>query len=143
MADATWTRWAQFDELKIKFDNDEQPDSVTTENWKNTWRLAVGATYNPTPRWPIRVGFAYDETPVPDSEHRTPRLPDNDRYWLSLGSGYQVADWFSFDVAYTHLFAGTAEVDKDPTGEDETRGGLKGDFDVSGDILSAQVAFRW
>jgi long-chain fatty acid transport protein len=143
MADATWTHWATFDELKMKFDNPEQPDSVTTENWENTWRLAVGATYNPTPRWPLRFGLAFDESPVPDAEHRTPRLPDNDRIWLSLGSGYQVNDWFSFDVGYTHLFVEDADVDKDPVGEDYTRGGLQGEFTNSGDIFSAQVNARW
>ena len=143
MADATWTHWATFDELTIEFDNPEQPDSVTTENWKNTWRFAVGATYNPTPRWPLRFGLAFDESPVPDAEHRTPRLPDNDRIWLSLGSGYQVNDWFSFDVGYTHLFVEDADVDKDPIGEDYTRGGLQGEFTNSGDIFSAQVNARW
>ncbi len=143
MADATWTGWAKFDELRIEFDNPEQPDSVTTENWKNTWRFALGATYNPLPEWALRFGVAYDETPVPDAKHRTPRLPDNDRYWLSLGTGYQVSDRCSFDIGYTHLFAGTAKIDKDPVGEDATRGGLKGDVDVSGDIVSVQANFRW
>lgn len=143
MADITWTNWSKFDELKIQFDNPEQPDSVTTENWEDAWRFAFGVTYNPTPAWPVRVGMAYDQTPVPDDQHRTPRLPDADRYWLSFGTGYQVSDWFSFDVAYTHLFVKDAKIDKDPVGEDETRGGLKGDFDNSGDIFSAQVALRW
>ncbi|MBE0618898.1 MAG: outer membrane protein transport protein [Proteobacteria bacterium] len=143
MADATWTHWATFDELVIKFDNPDQDPSVTTENWKNTWRLALGATYNPIPEWPLRLGVAYDESPVPDPEHRTPRLPDNDRLWLSLGTGYQVAEWFSFDVGYTHLFVEDAKVDKDPVGEDEPRGGLKGNFTNSGDIFSAQANFRW
>jgi long-chain fatty acid transport protein len=143
MADATWTRWALFNELKIKFDNPEQPDSVTTENWKNTWRLAAGATYNPTPAWPLRLGVAWDQSPVPNAKYRTARLPDNDRVWLCAGSGYRVAEWFSFDVAYSHLFVADADVNKSPTGENALRGGLKGTFDSSGDIFSAQVAFRW
>lgn len=143
MADATWTHWATFDELVMQFDNPEQPDSVTTEDWRNTWRLALGATFNPTPSWPIRVGLAYDQSPVPDEEKRTPRLPDNDRYWLSLGTGYQVNDWLSFDLGYTHLFVKDAEIDKDPVGEDATRGGLKGEFTNSGDIFSAQLDIRW
>ncbi len=143
MADATWTHWATFDELKIEFDNPEQPDSVTTENWENTWRFALGATYNPLPQWPLRFGVAYDESPIPDAEHRTPRLPDNDRIWLSLGTGYQVGERLSFDVGYTHLFVDEAKIDKDPVGEDATRGGMKGEFTNSGDIFSAQVNYRW
>lgn len=143
MFDATWTNWSRFDELRIKFDNPDQPDSVTTEDWEDTWRLAVGATYNATPRWPLRIGFAYDPTPIPNAEHRTPRLPDNDRYWLSLGTGYHVTNRLAFDVAYTHLFVADARIDMDAEGENELRGGLKGEFDNSGDIFSAQLVYRW
>ncbi len=143
MADATWTQWSEFDELRIKFDNPEQPDNLTTEDWNDTWRFSVGATYSATPQWLLRCGLAYDQSPVPGAKHRTPRLPDADRYWLSLGTGYHVADWFSFDFAYTHLFVDSAKTNMDPTGENELRGGLKGDWDNSGDIFSAQAVFRW
>jgi long-chain fatty acid transport protein len=143
MADATWTHWSTFDELKIEFDNPSQPDSVTTEKWDDAWRFAVGATYNPVPEWPLRMGLAYDQTPVPDAAHRTPRLPDNDRYWLSLGTGYRATDRLSFDVGYAHLFVKDGKIDKDPVGEDASRGGLKGEFQNSADIVSAQVDYRW
>lgn len=143
MGDATWTHWSVFDELRVKFDNPEQPDSVTAERWKDAWRFSAGLTYNPTPAWPIRIGLAYDQTPVPDSAHRTPRLPDNDRFWVSLGTGYQIAEWFSFDVGYTHLFVKDAKIDKDPTGDDLRLGGLKGEFQNSADIFSAQAVLKW
>lgn len=143
MADATWTHWSVFNELRIKFENPAQEDSVTTENWKDAWRFSAGVTYNPTPAWPIRLGVAYDQTPVPNARHRTPRLPDNDRYWASIGTGYQLASWLSFDVGYTHLFVKDAEIDKEPIGEDASRGGLKGTFENSADIFSAQAVLRW
>lgn len=143
MADATWTQWSEFDELRIKFDNPAQPDAVTTEDWNDTWRLSVGATYSVTPQWPVRCGLAFDASPVPGAKHRTPRLPDNDRYWLSLGTGYRVSDWFSFDLAYTHLFVDDGKTAMEPAGENELRGGLQGDWDNSGDIFSAQAVLRW
>ncbi|MBI5016492.1 MAG: outer membrane protein transport protein [Deltaproteobacteria bacterium] len=143
MADVTWTHWSTFDELKIEFDNPEQDPSVTTEKWDDAWRVAVGATYNPLPAWALRTGLAYDQTPVPNSKYRTPRLPDNDRYWLSFGTGYQATDRLSVDVGYAHLFVDDAKINKDPVGEDASRGGLKGTFTNSADIFSAQIAYRW
>ncbi|GAB4257934.1 MAG: outer membrane protein transport protein [Deferrisomatales bacterium] len=150
MADVTWTNWSVFDELKVEFQPNEfglaPPDSVTTENWEDSWRFSAGATINPTPAWPVRVGVAYDQTPIPDAEHRTPRIPGEDRFWVALGTGYRVADWFRFDVGYAHLFVKDGKINKtitSPTDEDASRGALKGEFDNSVDIVSAQVIFRF
>ena len=76
MADATWTGWSKFDELRIKYDNPVQPDSVTTEDWNDSWRFSLGVHLRLNGPWLLRGGVAYDQTPVPDSRHRTPRLSD-------------------------------------------------------------------
>jgi long-chain fatty acid transport protein len=143
MADALWTNWATFEDLTMVFGNPAQPDSVTTENWKEVWRLALGGTYSYSEKLDLRCGIAYDETPIPSAAYRTPRLPDEDRVWLSAGAGYEVFNNAKLDVAYTHLFGKDAKINKDPVGEDESRGGLKGTAEVSGDIFSAQVSMRW
>ena len=41
MADATWTGWDNFDELRIKYDSN-QPDTVVDENWEDVMRYSVG-----------------------------------------------------------------------------------------------------
>jgi len=144
MADISWTEWSTLDELRIKFDNPAQPDSVTTLAWKDAWRYGVGATYALDEKWALRSGVMYDRTPIPDAERRTPRLPDQDRLWVAVGSGYKFSTACSFDVAYTHLFMlGDSNINMEPVGENATRGGLKGDYDNSGDIFSAQFAYRW
>ena len=51
----------------------------------------------------MRGGAAYELSPVPDST-RTPRLPDNDRIWLSVGAGYKVNEWLTANIAYSHVF---------------------------------------
>ena len=82
MADLTWVRWSRFKELRIRFDNGV-PDSVTPQNWDNNWRIAVGATYKLNEAWKLRAGLAYDQSPVDDA-FRTPRIPDEDRTWLTM-----------------------------------------------------------
>ena len=75
MAEAQWTDWSVFDQLTVKFDNPAQPDSVTEEEWKDTWFFALGTTYQATDAVTLRAGVAYDQSPV-KGEYRTPRIPD-------------------------------------------------------------------
>jgi long-chain fatty acid transport protein len=139
MADLTWTNWSTFDELRVEFDSG-LPDDVTEENWKDTWRLAVGTTYTPNTRWAWRAGLAYDQDPIPDARHRTPRIPSADRFWAALGVGYRPVSWLGVDVGYAHLFVKDADIDRRSTNpEDRLRGSLKGTYDLSADIVSAQL----
>lgn len=98
LGDTTWTQWSKFKELRVTDANAAQPDSVTTENWNNTLRHALGLSYKLDSRVKLRTGVALDQTPIPDAQHRTPRIPDNDRTWLSLGLTYTSSERLSCDV---------------------------------------------
>lgn len=140
MADVTWTNWSRFDELRVEFDNPAQPDAVTPEDWDDSLRYALGADLTMGSRWTLRGGVAYDETPIPSPERRTPRIPGNDRFWLAAGASFEAnADW-AFDVGYAHLFVDDTEIDH----VDEATGHvLTGTFENRVDILSAQVRYRF
>mgnify|MGYP003573999409 FL=1 len=138
MADYSRTGWSDLDELRFVFDNG-LPDNVTTLNWSDTNRYSLGATYTPPGRWIYRVGTAFDETPIPNAEYRTPRIPGEDRIWASLGVGYRFSDRITFDFGYAHLWVEDPKIDKVAVGEDATRGNLKGEYDASVDIVSAQL----
>jgi long-chain fatty acid transport protein len=143
MADFTWTNWSLFKELKVDFDNPNQPSSTTTEKWQNTYRYSFGLTYAPDKAWSFRAGTAYDRSAVADKKYRTPRIPDSDRIWVAAGVGYKLSDSFKFDVGYAHLFINDPEIDKTATGEDTLKGGLKGKYDAYIDIVSAQVTWSF
>jgi long-chain fatty acid transport protein len=151
MADVTWTDWSSFDKLTINFDGGgilggTVNSSTTTEKWEDTWRYSVGATYQATEALLIRTGLAYDETPIPD-DYRTPRIPGEDRFWVTLGVGYQLSESLSLDAAYAHLFVKDSKIQKyagtDPTGEDFARGTLVGEFENSVDIASIQINYKF
>lgn len=144
MADVTWTGWSSFQELDIRFEGAGiagQPNSLTEENWEDTWRYSIGANYQATEEMLLRAGVAYDETPIPDAEHRTPRIPGTDRIWLSLGMNYKISDNFTADLGYTHLFVDNSEMNA----EDESPLGLDvvGEFENSVDIFSAQLTYNF
>ncbi len=140
LADLLWTQWSRFKELRVVKDNG-QPSLVTTENWKDTWRITVGARYKQNQRLTWRMGVAYDPTPVPNAQHRTARLPDSDRTWLSLGIGYVINPRVTLDVAYTHIWFPSAAIDN--TTEGAYKNTLTGNYTGSVDMLGAQVSYRF
>lgn len=135
LADATWTRWSRFDELRVEFDNPVQADNVTPENWNNSMRYSLGVNYRYDTQWLLRAGIAYDETPISSATDRTPRIPDNSRRWLAVGARYRASDTLSMDVGYAHLFIGDAAIDN----TNSLGHTLTGEYESSVDILSAQA----
>ncbi len=71
--------------------------------YQDGWFFSVGGEYQWNPQLALRAGVAFEQSPITD-QVRTPRLPDNDRTWLSVGASYQVTNKLAFDFAYSHLF---------------------------------------
>lgn len=143
MADVTRTNWRSLPELRIKFDSG-QKDQVVTLNLKDVYRYSVGATYRPSDSWVLRAGVALDRSPVQSPADRTPRLPDSDRRWLSLGAGLRASESVSFDFAYTYIRLADSSIQKTDGGvssENAFRGNLSVNYTGSVQIFSAQA--RW
>lgn len=140
MADIAWTGWSSIQELRIVRDSG-QVLSVTPERWEDTWRYAVGATYQLNDQWKLRGGVAYDGTNVPNST-RTARLPDSERTWVAIGAQWNPANSWVVDVGYAHLFAKDASMNQDD-GNALARGLLLGEQESAVDIVSAQVAYKF
>ena len=144
LADITWTGWSDFKELRIVYDNVNQPDSVTTEDWNNSLRYSLGANYRMDEKLLLRVGLAYDETPIPSAERRTPRVPGDNRTWLSFGAQYKLDKEFTIDVGYSHLFVSKTQINNTYESSVPTlEATITGDYDAAVDILSAQVTWNF
>lgn len=95
-----WANWSRYKELDIK----GAPVPIKeTNNWKDSWYFSLGAEYAYSDALTLRAGAAYEKSPVPDST-RSVRIPDNDRYWLSLGASYQITESMKANLAYSHVF---------------------------------------
>lgn len=141
LADATWTGWSSFKELKIEFNNPDKSDSVQPEDWKDVMRYALGLSYQSSERFKWRTGIAYDETAIKNKYLRTPRIADSDRIWVSAGLGYQMTDDLTLDVGYTHIFGGQPKMEA--THADTQDHVLKGHFDIDINIVSAQLVWKY
>lgn len=143
LADYTYTGWDSIQNLDIIRTSGPLTGrtlSSTPLNFKNTWRAGLGAEYQVNQPWMIRAGIAYDKAPVQD-EFRTPRLPDNDRTWLSVGARFTHSAMMSFDFGYTYIF-----VDDAPSqlpGPAPLPGTLNGSYKANVQVLAAQVNVKF
>jgi len=139
MGDVSWTGWAKIPRLSI-FRTDGSLLSNTEENWRNTVRVAFGGAYKYSDALKLRMGVAYDQTPVRNAEYRTPRLPDSDRYWLSVGGQYKISAAGAVDFGYTHVFIRDGSIRNNAGGgrSQALQGFLIGDYKNSVDILAVQ-----
>lgn len=79
-------------------------NSTALQNYKDVWRFALGANYQVSDQLMMKVGGGYDQTPTNDID-RDVRLPDANRWALSIGGHYQAHPAVAVDLGYTYLFA--------------------------------------
>jgi long-chain fatty acid transport protein len=108
---------------------------------------SIGGEYAIDPSLTVRAGFAYEQTPITDRV-RTPRLPDNNRFWYSVGASYKPAVFpsMTFDLAYSFI-----DVESTPINISATSGNpwftapvtYIGNVDSSVHLLSLAVRFQF
>ncbi len=145
MADYAFTQWSSFDCLDIKNSSTGQTVSYTDENWKNTSRVAIGMHYYLTDDLTLRLGVAWDESPVRSAYYRTPRIPDSDRIWFSTGIGYNL-DGLNIELGYTYIMFKDVMIDSpayDPATKTPTSNIIKGSFEGGAHVVSLQLGCSW
>ena len=140
MADLQYTGWSTVQNLTIVRSTGALL-STTPENFRDTWRASIGANYRYSDQWMFRGGLAFDQSPVRDAQ-RTPRLPDNDRTWISFGAQYKFSPQLLLDAGYTYIFV------KDPSmnqnaGSTPTYGLISGNYKSNVNIVAAQVTYTF
>jgi long-chain fatty acid transport protein len=139
LGDVSWTGWSSIPELKIQ--NTGIPDAKLDLRFKDAWRVALGAHYRYSDAWTFKGGVAWDQSPVRDDAFRPASLPDNDRYWVSLGAQYRFNKNTKVDVGYAHLFVKSTSVNN--TSDPKGAGVLKGDYKSSADIIGVQFSHQF
>jgi long-chain fatty acid transport protein len=147
LSDVSWTGWAKIPKLDaVRTDGTQAGTTLshTQENWRNTWRVALGANYQYSDALKLRMGTAYDQSPVDKDNYRTPRLPDSNRWWLSFGAQYKLSKVGVIDVGYSHLFVRGSTISNNGQGADTASKGLiDGTYSNSVDILAVQYTHNF
>ena len=133
-----WTDWSLFDKLDITHTNGT-PSTIVYENWRNSWYVGVGANYQLTDKILLQGGFAYDESPVTDS-NRTTRIPDSNRYDLGIGMQYKVLPSTTLQIAYLHLFSPGGSINNSAGA---AAGTITGNYDLSANSVTAGLTAKF
>lgn len=136
MATYAETNWSSLREVRIRFDGPDA-DAVEPFGWTDTVFASVGAEFKLNDRWTLRGGVAHDETPT-SLEHRTPRLPDDDRTWFSVGATWQVSDALDLNFGLTHIKPDDPKVDIASGGTH-----IVGPFDGSANLYGVSAQYRF
>lgn len=141
MADIQWTHWKRFNELRLRFDNGAQ--LVTTENFKDSMRYALGVSYQLCEPWKFKVGTAFDRTPTRDS-NRTTAIPDQNRTWAAIGAQYRISSALALDFGYAHIFFKKANINQSaPTaiGAIQSAQSFRGTSKSRADLIGMQLTW--
>ncbi|MGJ4730767.1 OmpP1/FadL family transporter [Luteimonas sp. SDU101] len=135
---ASWaeTGWSSLEEVRIEFENPD-PDAVEPFEWSDSTFVSLGAEYKLNDTWTLRGGIADDQTPT-SLVHRTPRLPDDDRRWYSIGATWAVSDALDVNFAFSHLKPDNPRVDIASGGSR-----IAGPFDGSANLYGVSAQYRF
>lgn len=94
-----YTQWSSFEKLEA-YASDELLFEKQ-ENFEDSYRFALGATYNVNQAITLRFGVAFDQSAAAD--YRSISIPDSDRLWYSAGATYQLNDTDSIDFGISYI----------------------------------------
>lgn len=146
MAEYQRVFWGSFQRLTfVSREDNNAPGkpyiSSVKERWRNTNFYALGTSVKLDEQWKLRLGLAYDQSAV-RYKHRTPRIPDSDRIWYSVGLGYQYNEHLSFDAGYTYIYAHKAKLNTKITGN-ETYGHATGEYTNSIKVFALGLTYNF
>ncbi len=96
--DVNWTGWSSHDSLDVDITNGLGALSVD-KDWDDVFCYRLGLEYNSSEALALRLGYLYDESPVPDSTIEY-AMPFGDRHVVTCGLGYTWDRW-TFDGGYS------------------------------------------
>jgi long-chain fatty acid transport protein len=145
-----WSNWSRIGTAAILQANGTPAPVGATPvmlpfQYDDGWFYSVGAEYRWNDHLTLRAGVGNEKSPITDLV-RTPRLPDNDRTWVSVGASYNVTKKLALDAAYSHLFVKSTPINiSAASGNPWFNGAITyiGEVDSQVDIVSLSLRYRW
>ncbi|VTX72161.1 Putative outer membrane protein [Neisseria subflava] len=150
--DVTWTRHSRFNKAELVFEkektigiNKKSDRTTITPNWRNTYKVGLGGSYQISEPLQLRAGIAFDKSPVRNADYRMNSLPDGNRIWFSAGMKYHIGKNHVVDAAYTHIHINdTSYRTAKASGNDvDSKGASSARFKNKADILGLQYTYKF
>jgi long-chain fatty acid transport protein len=139
----TWDRtfWSEYKDLDFNYDTRiTNPvlysafDVAKAKNWDDASAYRLGVTYKMSDMVSLMAGFAYDETPIPDSTLGF-ELPDSDAYLFSLGARFSLTSQMDIGLGVLYDLKSERTVNN---------GTINGKFkDASALLVSAGLSYKF
>jgi long-chain fatty acid transport protein len=149
MGTVEWSSWSRIGTVTVNQLNGA-PALVGTNAFRipfeydDGWFFSGGAEYRWNERLTLRGGVGYEISPISD-QVRTPRLPDNDRIWASIGASWNLNRAIRFDLAYTHLWIKDPNINITAASGNPSFSAVPyvGTVDAQSDMLSGSLVVRF
>ena len=133
LGDLSWTGWSAIPKIDFLYSSGVQAGRFAQKidtNFRDTWRIALGANYQYNDHWKLKYGIAWDQSPVKRAESRLPQLPDNNRLWLSLGTQWTPSNATRIDLGAAYLYVRDTRINKrvDAASQGYEGGTLSGEY---------------
>jgi long-chain fatty acid transport protein len=136
LGDFTWTNWSTVKDVAVTNVVTNAALQVINLQFKDTYRIGVGANYKWDNSLMVKFGLAVDKSPVGDAV-RTVALPDSDRTWLSIGGKYRLSQAGTVDFGYAHIFIKNGSINQlGGVGAPPATGNVVGTYKNKVDIVS-------
>ncbi len=115
--EVAWDRtfWSDYEQLDFNYSIpfNQAPfaafDQPITKDWDDSDAIRIGLTHAWTDNFTLMLGFAYDDSPIPDKSLGF-ELPGSEAYIYSGGFRYQVNKQMEVGVAYLYRYNTSREV---------------------------------
>lgn len=125
-ADFAYMMWSQFDDWKIeiserKLFESNNPNASASWigllqdvtypfDWDNSFRLSLGMQRTMNEKWVGRVGYMYDDTPIPDETFNSLVIDPAASHHFNLGATFKLTQFVWFDGAFEAILGGSREI---------------------------------
>lgn len=99
--------WGKFDTISLH----APLNTAVPELYRNSWSFAGGVDYAVSPKWTVRGGVQYDQTPTRNGE-RDARVPDCNRWNFAAGTTYSLSPKIKLDAAVNYISFKNASIDR-------------------------------
>lgn len=133
--------WSEFQAITVEYPNG---GDVIHQNYKDVTTGAIGLDYAISDKTTLRAGVGYDPTPTRDSL-RTARIPDADRWLLSVGGSTEVTEGVTFDAGLTYIAFSDSTIHDDRAFYAGTPAAVTSHLrgEAEGSALVASIGARW
>lgn len=140
------TGWGRLDTLTVDHEGPPPLPNPVQEKlkWNDSRMTSVGLRHRLDNDVVLRFGYAREKSTQSRAGKRSALSPDADNRWFSLGVGFQPVYGMTLDLGYAHVMLDDARINRNEDRDgDGTAEQLQGTYELSGNIIGAQLNYRF